>query len=210
MIWQKHASILSVIIVSALYCYHYTSSVYKLVRGSVLGALASWSVGWVPGRVRPRDFKSWYSQLPFLTFSIRGVGVGMGWWVRLLCPWVGNLAGLPLPLSGWTGGSRWRLDSGTEGSLRCFLIRVPWQVNEYLNLLYNMLLRNEVFWGWMWCLCCLMNAAMFALCFWSLRSVFEVFAVYDVLKRGGGVLRGFWVRFTIVPVYFRCFGLRQQ
>jgi len=26
---------------------------------------------WFPGRVRPKNFKSWYSQLPCLTFSIK-------------------------------------------------------------------------------------------------------------------------------------------
>jgi len=33
--------------------------------------------------------------------------------LRLLCPWARHLAGLPLPMGGWTGGDRWRLDSRT-------------------------------------------------------------------------------------------------
>jgi len=34
--------------------------------------------------------------------------------------------------------------------------------------------------------------------------------VFGELERNGGVLRGFWVRFSIALVYFRCFGLRRQ
>jgi len=41
-------------------------------RGLVVRAFASQSVdlGLIPGRGRPKDFKSWYSQLPCLTFNI--------------------------------------------------------------------------------------------------------------------------------------------
>jgi len=31
--------------------------------------------------------------------------------VRLLCPWATHLTGLPLPLNGYTGSNRWKLDS---------------------------------------------------------------------------------------------------
>jgi len=41
-------------------------------------------------------------------------------------------------------------------------------------------------------------------------SVFGVPSCLGALERGGGVLRGFWVRFSIAPVYFQCFGLRRQ
>jgi len=38
---------------------------------------------------------------------------------------VEHLAGLPFPLSGLTGGDGWQLNSGTGGSLRCLLVKVP-------------------------------------------------------------------------------------
>jgi len=53
---------------------------------------------WLSSIVRPKDFKSWYSQLSCLTFSIKrdsvklgrqvgGGGAARGRQVRLLCPW---------------------------------------------------------------------------------------------------------------------------
>jgi len=45
-------------------------------------------------------FKSWYSLLPCLTFSIKRDSVKISRQVRLLCLWARYLTGLPLPLSG--------------------------------------------------------------------------------------------------------------
>jgi len=60
----------------------------------------------IPGQIRPKYFKSWHSQLPFLTFSIKRVSVEIGLQVRLLCPWARHLTGLPLPSSGSTDSNR--------------------------------------------------------------------------------------------------------
>jgi len=64
-------------------------------RGLVVRASSlSVDLGSIPGRVRPKDFKSWYSQLTCLAFSITRDSVKIGQQVCLLCLWGKALNGV--------------------------------------------------------------------------------------------------------------------
>jgi len=52
-----------------------------------------------------KDFKSWYSQLPYMTCIKVGYNVKIARQVRLLCLWARHLTGLPLPMSGHGRGA---------------------------------------------------------------------------------------------------------
>jgi len=47
---------------------------------------------------------------------------------------------MPLPMSDQTGSNRWQLDSKTEKFLRCLLVEVSYQINEYLRPNLNILI----------------------------------------------------------------------
>jgi len=66
--------------------------------------------------------------------------------VRLLCPWARHWTELPLPLCGQTGSNRWPAWLGrSKRSFRCLLVEVPWQINEYPNLISGLILHISLF-----------------------------------------------------------------
>jgi len=78
--------------------------------------------------IRPIDFKSWYSRLPW-RLAFKGIVWKTSREIRLL-RLARHFMGLPLPLGGYTSSNRWQLGSNTKRLPSCLLIEVPWQVNE--------------------------------------------------------------------------------
>jgi len=70
-------------------------SVNSQINLIFVGAFHPQSSCWLrfPRRVRPKDLKSWYSQLSCLTFSIKGIVRRTSRKIRLLCPWARHLTG---------------------------------------------------------------------------------------------------------------------
>jgi len=89
-------------------------------------------------KVDIHSFPAWHSA--FTRFSVK-----IGWQVRLLCLWARHLMELPSYL--WevrlvvTGGS---LNQKPKTSHCCLLVKVPWQINKYVNLQNNRILKAKI------------------------------------------------------------------
>jgi len=85
----------------------------KICHFEMLGGLfCFWTLDLIHSSSDLKDLKSWHSQFPCLTISIKWLVWKTSRQVRLLCPW--TLTELRLRLGGLTCSKRWQLNSKTE------------------------------------------------------------------------------------------------